>query len=482
MGAAVQIDPRRMQRLDGFLGSVTPTLALQLARAVEIDRLRGGPLPHEAILTALRPRLREATRRLDRTLTPRRLVCSVFEDLIVDSRLRKSRGRIARASVTPVWDWLTKTLVPVAAEAALDAIREKLLKGGPDFADAEVDVFQRVAAEAILNAIPVYDVTDVRAMSAVRVLGLDVAADAYDMARMMEMASEVRLLQRMLPRPMHTISEEDIIRIRAVFERVVVKHPDGASYIPFFVLGRLDKPWEAMRLAGALSRKMDDVVISRTDVGALGETLLSDLEDCVELLSRVRPNELNAEFALKQVINFANISSGIVRELGIKRDGIWGKRLMQVRGGMSDQMERLLARAPKEIAATLPTARRSGGFALRSARRAPDLMRTLDPMKAAKAVELAKLIAGSRPYGMAGAFAGMLKQVDEQVLATLRGYTQDLADEVHALEAAGHASAAKFIDHAVALTAALDGQPEADTLRRRVQAALVLTDRGDMVA
>lgn len=474
------INAGRLERLGGFLGSVTPTLALQLARAVEIDRLRGGALPHDDILTALRPRLREATRRLDRTPTPQRLVCSAFEDLLVDDRLRKQRGRIARSSIGPVWSWLTQTLAPVAAEQALGAIREKLLNGGPDFADAEVDAFQRIAAEAILNAIPAPDMTDIRAAEAVGALGPDVAADAHDMARMMEMASEVRGLQRQLPRPMPVLGDEDIARIRTVFERVATTHPDSASYIPFFVLGRLAKPWEAMRLAGALTRKADDTLISRTDLGQIGETLLSDLDGCVERLTAIRAPELDAGYALAQVVTFSNLSTGIVRELGIKRDGLWGRHLMQVRGGMADQMERLIARASKEIAATLPTVRR-GGFGL-GGRRVPDLTRSLDPQRAAKAVELAKLIAGSRPHAVAGAFAGLLIQVDEQVTTLLRRYTQGLADAVHELGQDGYPSAAKFVEQAVALTAAIDGPQEAATLKRRVAAALAIAAPAEMVA
>jgi len=474
MEAGLSIDPGRLQRLDGFLGSVTPTLALQLARAVEIDRLRGGALPHDAILTALRPRLRDAARRLDRTLTPRRLVCSVFEDLLVDSRLRKQRGRVLRTSIEPVWQWLTRVLAPVACEQALDAIRDKLLKGGPDFADAEVDMFQRVAAEAILRAIPTADMNDSRAAEAVRVLGPSMAADAHDMARMMEMAAEVRQLQRMLGKPMQTLSEEDIFRIRGVFERVAVSHPDCASYIPFLVLGRLEKPWEAIRLTGALSRKVNDTLISQTDFGAIGEALLSDLDDCVERLSQVRPADLNAEMVVREVVDFSNISTGIVRELGIKRDGIWGRHMMRVRGDMSAQMERLLARAPKEISVTLPTVRR-GGFGIRATRRAPDLTRTLDPVKAAKAVQLARVIAGSRQHAMAGAFAGMLKQVDEQVTATVRQYVDDLSDEVHAMGQEGAAASIKFVDHAAALIGALDGEAAGDMVRRRANAALVIS-------
>ncbi len=474
------IDPGRLERLDGFLGSVSPTLALQLARAVEVDRLRGGALPHEAILLALRPRLREAATRLERTLTPRRLVCAVFEDTLVDDRLRKQRGRIARASIAPVWAWLTGTLAPSAAEQALDAVRAKLLQGGPDFADAEVDALQRIAAEAILNAIPSADIADPRAADAVRALGPDVAADAYDMARMMEMAAELRRLQRMLPRPMHVLTDDDVARIRGAFDRVLASHPDAAGYIPFFVMGRLDKPWEALRLAGALSHKSNDIMLSRTDLGLIGETLLSDLDGCVERLKSMRATELRAAFALKQVVDFSNISTGIVRELGIKRDGIWGRRLMQARGGMADQMERLLARAPREIAATLPTVRR-GGFGLRGAR-VPDLMRTLDPQKAGKAIETARLIAGSRSHALAGAFAGLLSQVDEAVTKSVRQYAHSLADEVHAAGQDGQRSAAKFVEQAISLTEALDGQNEADTLRRRVVAAQLIAAPSEMVA
>lgn len=464
-------DPGRLERLDDYLGHVTPALALRLARAVEIDRLKGGALPHGKILAALRPRLREATARLDRAATPQRLVCTAFEDLLVDRRGRKQRGRILRASIEPVWTWATRTLIPGTAEQALDLLRGKLLEGGAAFAGREVEAMQRLAAEAILVAVPSADMADPRCAAAVAALGRDVAADAHDMAQVMAVAGEVGRLQHMLPRPIHALTEDDMARIRAVFDRVVAARPDAALYIPFVVMGRLDKPWEALRLTGVLSGKADDVMISRTDVGAIGEMLLGDLEASVERLAAIRAAELDAEAALIDVVAFSRISTGIVREIGIKRDGLWGRRLMQLRGGMADQMERLLARAARDIAATLPTARR-GGFGFRGARRVPDLTRTLDPAKAARALELAKLIAGSRTHGLAGAFAGMLGQVDETVTANLRRYTHDLADEVHALGPAGAASARKFVDHAVALTAVLDGAEESETLRRRAAAAL----------
>ncbi len=465
------MDIARLHRLDGFLGSVTPSIALRLAKAVETDRLRGGALPHDEILSALRGKLREAQNRLSRVASPRRLVCAAFEDLLVVDRRRKQRGRIVRSSIAPVWRWLTETLLPPDALALLDAIRDRLLNASAEFADAEVAAFQKAAAAALLAAIPSSEPGDARASAAVKALGsADIACDAHDMARMMEIGPQVLRLQREFPKPMHTLSENDIWVTRAVWERITESDPDCASYIVFLMLGRLEKSWEIMRLAGALSRKTNDVVVSRTDAGFVGDLLLSDLEDCIEVLRAMRTDAIDPAVVLAQVETFANLSTGIVREIGIKRDGIWGKRLMAARGGMSGEVERLLGRARKDIVGTLPMARK-GGFGLRATGRAPDFTRTFDPAKAKRAIAYATILAGAKPHAMAGAFAGLLAEIEEPVGEHLRHYTTEMLDELHGIDAARRPQAEVYVAHAIALTGLLMGAAEGDLMRRRAAVA-----------
>jgi hypothetical protein len=58
--------------LNGFLGQLPEQIAARLAKAVEVDRLIGGTgLPHEDILRALRPQLRQSPLR-SRMPTPQR--------------------------------------------------------------------------------------------------------------------------------------------------------------------------------------------------------------------------------------------------------------------------------------------------------------------------------------------------------------------------------------------------------------------------
>jgi hypothetical protein len=171
---------------------------------------------------------------------------------------------------------------------------------------------------------------------------------------------------------------------------------------------------------------------------------------------------------LPSIVAFGRISSGVVRELGIRRDGVWGKRLMALRSAMATQMERLLARAVKDITVTLPMSR--PGFSLR-ARRIPDMTKAIDPARQDRAIEIARLISGSRQSAMAGAFAGLLSEIEEKVTDTLRHYTIDMLNELRDAPVELRPQAQAYVDHAILLTRHLLGDDEADLLRRRAAAA-----------
>src|SRR5690349_19249319 len=113
--------------LSGFLGRLPEHVASRLAKAVEVDRLIGGSLPHDAILRALRPQLRTGPQH-KRTETPLRVFCQPFEDILVDvHRDTKQKGRIARTSIEPVWNWLAEELMPARHAVLVEALRDALV-------------------------------------------------------------------------------------------------------------------------------------------------------------------------------------------------------------------------------------------------------------------------------------------------------------------------------------------------------------------
>src|ERR1700741_3230561 len=125
-------DEKKTQ-LSHFLGQVPEDVAARLAKAIEVDRLIGNTgLPHDDILDALRPKLIKATT-VSRTPTPQRFFCQPFEDLLVGQATGgKRKGRIARAAVQPIWNWLGSGLVPEQHAGPTTGIRFAILNGRYD--------------------------------------------------------------------------------------------------------------------------------------------------------------------------------------------------------------------------------------------------------------------------------------------------------------------------------------------------------------
>src|SRR5581483_11833004 len=116
-GKSCHMTPEKLNVLLGFLGRLPAPLAARLANAVEADRLsEHGALPHDLILEGLRSALRDA--HSGRIPGPLRLFSRPFEDLLSNKpRTQKQKGRIARASIVPVWQWISGTLLPQQAAA-----------------------------------------------------------------------------------------------------------------------------------------------------------------------------------------------------------------------------------------------------------------------------------------------------------------------------------------------------------------------------
>ncbi|MEJ0041047.1 MAG: hypothetical protein WDM81_01915 [Rhizomicrobium sp.] len=136
------------------MGGLPEQIAARLAQAVEADRLVDGKsLPHEMILEGLRPALRRSTG-ADRTPTPLRAFCLPFEDLFtLLPRKAKQKGSIARGSVTPVWAFISQTLLVEQSKDFIRDFKAQILAGRQAEARARAAAFWPVAAAALSGAL-----------------------------------------------------------------------------------------------------------------------------------------------------------------------------------------------------------------------------------------------------------------------------------------------------------------------------------------
>ena len=442
--------------LKSFLGNLPGAAAARLAMAVEVDKLMDGrALPHQDILDGLRPILRRD--HYERAPTPLRLFCRPFQDLLTcHPRRVKQKGVIARGTLVPCWNWISQVLLPAETQIYIKETKEQVLTHRLDAAITCATEFWPVAAAALTKALS----TEAGRQSAQKILGDAFAvADVSEMALLLSAGEAVEKVQELLPPPVPTFNDQLVWQVREVYERLMESNPDAAPYLAIIVMTRLARPWEALRMPLRLSRHTDETLISKTDMGLVGEILFARMDELRSNIQATRHPIFEAEVLLDQARTFADISSNIVKEIDLKRSGEWGKRLLAERVQIGKVMETFMDRATREFSAALPIHKATGA----------DFSKPLSPEKQAMALRYAKLVAGSRHFAAAASFAAKQKDANDELCSWLRRYNDDL---VRGMKADPRSSiiAAQF-QFCIELTVLLFSEEEAELLRRRGRAA-----------
>jgi hypothetical protein len=459
------IAPDKVHVLQGFLRSLPPAMASRLAKAVEVDRLTDGKaLPHDLILEGLRPVLRQTD--TDRTMTPQRLFCRPFEDLLVTGpRKEKQKGVIGRESIAAVWDWLGTGLAPEARRKFSEGVKTAILGFHREVAMSHAAEFWPLASEAILSALS----SEAGRKAARKVLGGDLlVADATDMAHLLAVGPEILEIQTLLVRPVVSLPEDMLLQLREIYNRIAQKAPDAGPYIAVVAMRRLERPWEALKLPLFVSRQAGDTLISNTDMGLVGEVIFAQIDAHLSVIRGARHPQFDADALAGAVAGFAELSMGIVKEVEMRRDGKWGQRLMKARAAVAETMEGFLEKAPREVLAALPTHR--SGYT--GGPKAPDLARRPDLEKRERALNYAHLLIGCMPFASAASFGAALKTATEEVTNALRAYNEDILREMRSVEGEKRDHAESYFELAAALTSLFFSVEEGELLRRRGRAAL----------
>jgi hypothetical protein len=402
--------------------------------------------------------------RTERTPTPLRLFCTPFEDLLVQAQPReKQKGRIARASIPLVWRWLRETLIIDGANLYAAEIKRLVLADRMEESAQRAAEFWSYAAQEMRKAIA----TDRKAVRAA--LQSDVAvADAEEMALLLSAGAVVVAIQKLLPKPVPQLNDELLHALRDIHDRVAATQPDVAPYVAVIAMNRLEHPWEALKLPQLITNQTQDTLISLTDMGLVGDVLFANIESHGNAVRATRHPNFDADALIAHLRDFTELSSRIVKEIEMRRDGKWGKRLLADRAAVAETVDGLMERAPKEVLAMLPV-QKSGSYG--GGPLCADLSKPVDDEKAERGLRYGKLLAGSARYATTGSFAASHKIAFDDVSQHLRGYNEDLIREMRVPEAERLPGTERQFELAAEMTALMLSPEEAEHLRRRARAA-----------
>src|SRR3954462_14993496 len=120
-----------VERLRTYLRELSPEARALLVGELERGLLRGEDGPGASlILQELRGQMAPADREPDRIGNPARLFFEPLEPFLVDDRAdRKHRGRVSRAGLDAIWEWICRDLLPTHVGPYSDQVSGLLLTG-----------------------------------------------------------------------------------------------------------------------------------------------------------------------------------------------------------------------------------------------------------------------------------------------------------------------------------------------------------------
>lgn len=343
----------KIEALRRYLESLPDPAALKLATKVESERQADGT--HKTIMSALRPTLRRL--RPHRPITAMRMVCTPFEDLLVDDPgPRRRPGQIARRSIRALWTYLTTELGP-----SLGGLESRLAElerhhDAEALTDVCFDLWQQASEKTISF------LADPEGCAAVaKQFGIpDRAEDMVDMAATLAIAREIETTKDKLPpKPIEGLNQNDINLIRDRYFAIENRDPRLAAYLPLVIMYRLRHPWEILLLARSMSRKADDTIAHQTELNLIGRAALADVSDAADRLAAALDTAVDVpEWFEETVEDYRAVLLGMSSSIRLTREGPWHHQLIGIKRRIAKKIEaRIPDNIDHQVSLALPTHR-----------------------------------------------------------------------------------------------------------------------------
>ena len=339
------------ERLRDYLAQLPPQAQALLMREFERAIERGEDVAvANFVLEQLRKVVRGAEEDDDarpRTDDPARLLYGPLEPFLVEGSFPVRAGQIRRASLLPVWQWLSRDAVPEAAAAFETALAEIRPTGSNAGLESATRKFQLAVAEAIVN-IATPAAGDDRQRTLARIGPLNVVEDLLLIGAVLRGREALDTLGSRLPRQMRTLADAQIATVTSALNAPTLQTPQMLPFALSLIMQRLAAPWQIIRLAIKMAGSDDETRVTATPYGVAVTIALHDLSFLAACLrTDIRRGHLeNVGDQLKILHDGVR---GLRTELDLRNDSAWGRQLTSIRADISNSLQAEIESVPGRV-------------------------------------------------------------------------------------------------------------------------------------
>jgi hypothetical protein len=351
-------DGPAVERLRDFLRTLKPEARAMLVTELERGMLRGEDAGgSELILQELRRTIRAGGQPATRIGDAARLFFAPIEPfLIEDASDHKRLGRIARVSLGPIWDWVSRDLIPAEAKALGDDINRALAEDDRTRAEQLTRALHDRAIVRIKDAVAsVTGEEKARRRLAVQVGTPRALDDLGTLLGVLANRDVLNDLGRRLPGHMRALEREHIDSIKAMLDAAAAqKTPAVASpakselilYGLVLVMGRLAAPWQLIRIATRAAESDIAARVAETPYAVAVTIVIGEVECMVGELR----SELKARHPVTSLLKgIHDAARGLRTEIDLSGDSQWSRNLTAIRTEVSNVLKTEIESTPGRV-------------------------------------------------------------------------------------------------------------------------------------
>lgn len=340
-----------IDELSEFLQKLTPLSRSCLLSELERLELCGVDMPGSASVQAkLRAEFRRDGSTQARVTNPSRYFFTPLELLLIDGAPEHANaGRISRNTLTPIWEWICRDLLPTMARDYVKSINDQVTANNPKEVLKIATTFQGKVVKVLENTLASAESTEfARAKLAQYTASRTAFDDVKKMLQVLRAGDALPKFNEKLPDTITKFDDGQVAQITAQLDAFKKANPDALPFALTLVARRLKTFWRLIYLATRATASKSTAEVAAAPYACVVPMVLDRLDDKrLALRIALRHNRFLVARDLLAEIYDAEHS------LKVRIDGIeqseWGVRLQQLMDAIAALVSAEVSRFPANV-------------------------------------------------------------------------------------------------------------------------------------
>jgi hypothetical protein len=348
-----------VDRIQDYLQRLAPLARSNLLTELERLEACGTEMPGAAvILEKLRAEFRKGGQTADRLSNASRYFFAPLEPLLVDGAPEHSNsGRIQRGSLSAIWEWISRDLLPTMARDYIKAMSELVASNNQREARQVAATFQTKVVKYLESTLSSADGVN---QTRVKLATYTASDAAYgDLTRILcalRARDALAKFNDALPSSIRDFDDARVAKTTALLDALGENNADALPFALTLVARRLKTSWQLFRLASKAAASKSAADLAATRYAITVSMVLDRLEDKRSLLRVALKN--NRVMVAREILkDIYDTEYALQVRIDLLDESDWGARLRSLMEAIATLVEAEVSRFPDNVGHVLGSRR-----------------------------------------------------------------------------------------------------------------------------